>query len=479
MALNLYKAKITKPLIKNPIYQRTVQGFAILSLIYLLTIAWGREAIPGIPDRWPLIYTNATTLIFWVIWFMGLVLTVPLLGRLWCSICPLGYITERFAKMGRAAPWPRSWGGWLGMIIIFLAGMGGALSWNVHKSPHATAILVGIAALFAALSGFLWRGAPFCKLFCPVGVVLSLYSRFSPVKVAAINPELCKTCNNGACVRRETSWRRWSISGRVFHRKLSTGGCPVGLYPPKMDATRCQLCMECIRRCPSENLGLFYGARPLGGKLSTAALILLVLLTGLVTLALARTWPAFSINITPSVNPSQRLTYLWLGLVLPAVIIFAPAFIGALTKTLSGSEVTSPNDSKAAVGEGFWSMARTSAIPFIGPLFGGHMALALVKLNAKALYLTYLPYDPTGAETYLAIHVADTLPLPDMILHLYILRWVALSLLGCGVIAGVFEMRSSWRSLPGNISRFFGLSSYFSISILFAALLQHWLFPGR
>ncbi|PLX43953.1 MAG: hypothetical protein C0609_06710 [Deltaproteobacteria bacterium] len=479
MALNLYQARATRPLIKNPFFQRTLQGFAILVLICLLIIAWGREALPGIPDRWPLIYTNATTLIFWVIWFMGLVLTIPLLGRLWCAICPLGYITERFAKMGRAAPWPRGWGGWLGMVIVFLTGMGGALYWDVHKSPHATAIFVGIATLFAALSGLLWRGAPFCKLFCPVGVVLSLYCRFSPVKVGALNPDRCGSCDDHACVKRKTSWRRWTIAGKSFHRKLSTGGCPVGLYPPKMDATRCQLCLACLRSCPSENLGLFYGSRPGGAKLSTPALILLVLLTGLVTSALARTWPSFSIAITPSINPSGRLTSIWIGFILPIVIIFAPALVGALTTMLSGREVSSPYDAKIAGRENLWAVTRRAAVPFIGPLLGGHMALALVKINAKALYLAYLPYDPTGAETYLAIHVADTLPLPDMVLPLSLLRWLALLVLGCGVVAGLFEMKRSWKPLPGNISRFFGVASYFSLSIVFAALLHHWLFPGR
>ena len=64
----------------------------------MLAAAWGYETLPGINDPYPLLYTNSTTLLFWVIWFMGLVFTAPLVGRLWCGVCPLGYLSDRLGR---------------------------------------------------------------------------------------------------------------------------------------------------------------------------------------------------------------------------------------------------------------------------------------------------------------------------------------------------------------------------------------------
>jgi hypothetical protein len=116
----------------------------------------------------------------------------------------------------------------------------------------------------------------------------------------------------------------------------------------------------------------------------------------------------------------------------------------------------------------------------VGPVLGAHGALALVKLNAKAGYVPYLFYDPRGASTYLAIHVAQTLPVPDLLLPLGVLRWAALVVLGLGVLGGTREALKGWRRLPGGAERAAPVLAFVALSALFGAALVHWLFPwGR
>ena len=57
------------------------------------------------PD--PLMYTNLGNLAFWVLWLMGIVVLVPLVGRAWCSVCPVGAMNEFTSRFGLKKIFPR------------------------------------------------------------------------------------------------------------------------------------------------------------------------------------------------------------------------------------------------------------------------------------------------------------------------------------------------------------------------------------
>jgi len=110
---------------------------------------------------------------------------------------------------------------------------------------------------------------------------------------------------------------------------------------------------------------------------------------------------------------------------------------------------------------------------------GAHAALALVKLNAKAAYLPYLFYDPTGASTYLAIHASRLLPVPDLLLPLALLRWLALGCLALGVLGGVREFGRSRGTPGGGVALALYAGSFAAVAGLLGATLVHWLFLGQ
>jgi polyferredoxin len=487
MAVNLYRTHLFGALLRSPLPQRLLQCAFLAALGGLLWTAWGRSVLPGVADAYPLLYTNAATLLFWVVWFMGLVLAVPFAGRAWCGVCPVGFLSDRIGRVGLNLPWPRGFLSWAGILVVFLAGLGGVLFWNVHKSPHATAVFVGLAVLAATAASLVWKRAAFCRLFCPVGLVLSLYSRHGPLRVAPADAALCGSCRERGCTNRKPVWKRWDLGTLVIQKKIFRSGCPVALDPPTMDPAACLLCMECVRGCPRGNLGLFYGGKGSTRPLTAASATLLVLLGGLVSLALVRTWPALREGLVPGAVSSPWGTALWLGLALPAALFLAgPAAAWAGGKIGGRPLPAGPAPDAAAPGPpptedrapSFGALARRALAPFVGPVLGAHAALALVKLNAKAGYLPYLRYDLEGASTYLAIHVAKTLPAPAMILPLGIVRWAALTCLALGLAAGLREAGRSWRGTlrPG---AFATAAAGFALFAAFTgALVYHWLFAG-
>lgn len=482
MARDLGKGRFWGSLTNNPVWQGSARLALLAALLLLIGVSWGRGPLPGVSDPYPLIYTNAATLLFWVVWFMGLVLLAPLTGRAWCSVCPLGYLSERTGRVGFNFQWPIKWVQRFSVLAVFGAGLVAVLLFDAHKSPHLTALTVGGALALAVLSGLWWRRAAFCGFLCPVGAVLNLYGRFSPLKVAPRDPDGCAACATRECVSRKSEWKRWDLGSLVIHKKVYSKGCPVALDPPTMDASQCLTCMECVRNCPNGNMAPFYGLRTSHRPLSGAAILLIVPLAGLVLLTLARTWPQFRDALTPGQGVYNWA--LWFGLGLPLLLVIAPALFEWLSAKGASASVAEPTGltpgARSKVEKpGFAKLAGIFAAPFAGPLLGAHLAVALVKLNAKAAYTALLFYDPFGGSTYMAVHVTGMLALPGMLMPMAVLRVLAPALLGLGVVYGFLDARRLWRAPLSTTARGLAVMGLVALSALYGSLLIHWLSAGR
>lgn len=483
MATDLYRNGITGKLLRPPSIQGAARWLLLLLLVLLVAVAWGRSRLPGIQDAFPLLYTNAATLLFWVVWFMGIVLLAPVVGRVWCGVCPLGLVSEKTGGLGLNLQWPGKAARALTVLTVFLAGIGAVLLFDAHKSPHLTAITVGGAAVLALISGLVWRRSAFCGFLCPVGTVLSLYGRFSPLKVAPLEGGKCAACASRSCMTRTSVWKRWDMGSLVIHKKKWTGGCPVALDPPTMDASECIGCLYCVRNCSEDNLGVFYGRRTSTSPLKTTPLVLLAPLAGLVLLVLVRTWPDARDALAPGAFPAQWLWGLWFGLAIPAAAIFSGAALHRLGEKTASAQVPEPvgeTPGRAPKVESkgfFWAAARIAA-PFAGPVLGGHMGVALVKLNAKVAYAPYLFYDPTGVTTYMAIYVTKALDLPPMALAMGWVRGLAWTLMAVGIGFGAWDAARLWKAPLGALARVVAWLALVALSALYASLLVHWLWGG-
>lgn len=480
--MDLFRARLLGPLLRSHVPQRVLQWVFLLGYLGLVALGFGKGAIPGVPELYPRMYTHATTLFFWVLWFMGLVLLVPALGRAWCTVCPLGFATDAVGRRGLGLQWPRWVASGAGTVVLLGAGVAAVVGWEVHKSPHRTAVVVAGVGVLALAAAALYRRSAFCKGLCPVGSVLHLYSRHAPLAVRTLDPQGCTSCRDHSCTSLRPQWRRWDAGHLVVQHKVYASGCPVALYPPDMDQGACLLCLRCVRRCSRGNLGVFWGRRPPRRPLDGTRTAVLVLLLGLVSVALLRTWPDAWRLLTPGVAPPDWAAALWVGGALPVLVVLGPGWAASLLAGAAGRRAEPPGpgarppprpDGRDGRGVG----GREAFLPaFVGLALGAHAALALVKLNAKASYVPYLFYDPTGAATYLAIHVSGLLPVPDLLVPLPGLRWLALGCLTMGVVAGVREIPGAWRRAGPGPSRWLHAMGVAGGGALLGAALVHWLF---
>lgn len=119
-------------------------------------------------------------IVFWGIWWPGVILGTILFGQFWCGVfCPDGALTEhvsRYGRGGKIPAWVR-WSGWpllaFSLVVVYehLA--------NAYQAPRAILLSVGGASSLALLCGYFFgRGKRvWCRYLCPVSSLFSLLAR--------------------------------------------------------------------------------------------------------------------------------------------------------------------------------------------------------------------------------------------------------------------------------------------------------------
>ncbi|HET7010473.1 MAG TPA: 4Fe-4S binding protein [Anaerolineales bacterium] len=231
--------------------QLTVQAVALAGLALVIA-----SALLGTPVG----NRNFAIVMVWIAWWAALMLVaVPLLGRTWCSICPLplpGEWLQRGAVLGPRGRgfglglrWPKRLRNlWLQNGAFVLVAL---FSLPVLTQPRLTGLLLAGLVLLAIALSLVFERRAFCRYVCPVGGFIGLYAQAAPIEVRVRDATLCaahatKTCYTGS----EKGY-----------------GCPWQVYPGALNAnTYCGVCMECLRTCPYDNVAV--NLRPFGADLS-------------------------------------------------------------------------------------------------------------------------------------------------------------------------------------------------------------------
>jgi hypothetical protein len=112
---------------------------------------------------------------------------------------------------------------------------------SLWDSPIWTAWLIINYFLVAFVIDALFSGASFCKYVCPIGQFQFVASLVSPLEVKVREPGVCANCKTHDCLR-----------GNRHHR-----GCQMDLYlPRKSGSLDCTFCLDCVRACPHDNVGV-------------------------------------------------------------------------------------------------------------------------------------------------------------------------------------------------------------------------------
>jgi cytochrome c oxidase assembly factor CtaG/polyferredoxin len=170
------------------------------------------------------------------------VLALLFAGNLYCMACPFMLPREltRLLKLPRRT-WPvklrRKWIGAALMLLFFFA----FEQWSIWDVPRRTAAVLLGYFLAAFLVDAIFTGASFCKYICPIGQFNFVSSLVSPLELSVRNKSVCSSCITRDCVRGNRDQR----------------GCELKLFPPqKVGNVDCTLCMDCVKACPHENIGV-------------------------------------------------------------------------------------------------------------------------------------------------------------------------------------------------------------------------------
>ncbi|MET1077614.1 MAG: 4Fe-4S binding protein [Pseudomonas sp.] len=162
---------------------RRLQGAVIVIYAGLLVI----PALLPLPPDQARLFDNLTLLaqfVFWGLWWPFVVLSVLLLGRVWCGVlCPEGALSEWASQhgLGRGIPRWMRWGGWptLGFMLTTLYGQ----LISVYDYAQAALLILGGSTVAAMAVGYGYgRGKRvWCRYLCPVSGVFALLAKLAPL----------------------------------------------------------------------------------------------------------------------------------------------------------------------------------------------------------------------------------------------------------------------------------------------------------
>jgi polyferredoxin len=189
--------------------------------------------------------TTFTTIAVWTHYRGLLVIALLAVGNLFCTGCP--FVLARDAGRRIRAPkltlppWLRT--KWTG-IALFVAVLFCYELFDLWSLPRATAYLVLAYFASALVVDLTFKGASFCKYFCPIGQFNFVASTMSPFEMQVRDMETCRTCTTVDCIK--------GHGGPSPQR-----GCELRLFlPAKVGNMDCTMCLDCVHACPHDNIAL-------------------------------------------------------------------------------------------------------------------------------------------------------------------------------------------------------------------------------
>ncbi len=238
---NEYEFDLTQlKLVKFLVNDRTLSVLQGVVLSFFLLIIGSTLFFP---ENLPGIISNS---LVWGAWWVFLVIGFLLLGRVWCTICPLstvGRLMKRFWHFDKSPP------GTIKDRAAFIIPIGFVIiiwlehSFHMISSPRPTGFLLIGLIILAALFAILYERETWCRYVCPLGNFGSIFSLSATLFVRS-NPNVCATkCTTHNCNKGSDEY----------------AGCPVFHHPLfARNSHICKLCFNCIKSCPHGSARLYF-----------------------------------------------------------------------------------------------------------------------------------------------------------------------------------------------------------------------------
>jgi polyferredoxin len=222
--------------------------FGVVSWVFVLVNLW---LWLGPQDR----AHNGGLNLFWAWWWPLILLSYPLVGRLWCSFCPFmvwGEISQRLARLLGWQPqrWPRGDSDrWAAPLLA--AGFAAILLWeavgNLENTAWLSSCLLLLITAGAVVGSLSFEKRFWCRYLCPVGGMNGLFAKLAISELRAQIGTCSGSCTSFACFK----------GGPAEGEGYATAGCPVGTHPAHLaDNRNCVLCLTCAQACPHRSVTL-------------------------------------------------------------------------------------------------------------------------------------------------------------------------------------------------------------------------------
>ena len=175
----------------------------------------------------------------WGLWWPALAIISPFLGRIWCTVCPFGYIMEIVQNklhLNRPVPdWLKKYN-FLVITFLFALIFWLEIVFHMRSNPILTVVLLTTILGAAALTGIIFVRHTWCHHLCPLGGFVGMASIGGILEVRS-DPEVC--------LNKCTTFECYKGTPKIV-------GCPMSQYAPYLDNNLdCKLCFRCARNCPN------------------------------------------------------------------------------------------------------------------------------------------------------------------------------------------------------------------------------------
>jgi DNA-binding NtrC family response regulator len=182
--------------------------------------------------------------LFWCFMVPYLLVSYVVLGRIYCSFCPMIGLARLFRKLGsKERPAPRLFNH-IGVAIASIFAL--VFLWfetvfAIREIPYVTAIFILFLMVTAVSLNLVFREEVWCRYLCPMGYLGGLFSCLAPVELRANNNVCSSQCKSAAC----------------YQGTDKSVGCPMSLFPVSVTSNQfCKMCGTCVRNCQYKSIHL-------------------------------------------------------------------------------------------------------------------------------------------------------------------------------------------------------------------------------
>lgn len=167
-------------------HRGAILGIQWIVVLFYLALVAVPAFLPLPPDQAGILdnLTRLAQFLFWGVWWPFVILSVMLMGRVWCGVfCPEGALAEWSSGFGLGRPVPRwmKWAGWPFVAFVLTTVFGQMTS--VYEYPKPALLILGGSTIAAIAVGLIYgrHSRVWCRHLCPVSGVFGLLARIAPL----------------------------------------------------------------------------------------------------------------------------------------------------------------------------------------------------------------------------------------------------------------------------------------------------------